>query len=57
MKYIHEAMERMNSMPEDPDRELTVLEKILARDPDPKTAIVMALDMMGAGVDTVSTKR
>lgn len=54
MKYINEAIKRLNSLPEDPDRELTVLEKILARDPDPKTAIVMALDMMGAGVDTTS---
>ena len=47
-------MKRLKSMPNDPDRELTVLEKILARDPDPKTGITMALDMMGAGVDTVS---
>jgi hypothetical protein len=30
-------------MPQDADRELTVLE----------TAMVMALDMMGAGIDTV----
>jgi hypothetical protein len=45
-------MERLKAMPKDPDRELTVLEKLLISDPDPKTAIVMALDMMGAGVDT-----
>ncbi|KAJ9596906.1 hypothetical protein L9F63_012071 [Diploptera punctata] len=54
MKYINEAMKRIETLPEDPDRELTVLEKILARDPDPKTGIVMALDMMTAGVDTTS---
>jgi hypothetical protein len=47
-------MERLKAMPEDPDRELTVLEKLLITDPDPKTAIVMALDMMGAGIDTVT---
>ncbi|PSN42150.1 hypothetical protein C0J52_18992 [Blattella germanica] len=52
MKYISQAMIRLKSLPEDSDRELTVLEKLLARDPDPKTAIVMALDMMTAGIDT-----
>jgi hypothetical protein len=40
-------------MPEDSDRELTVLEKLLIRDPDPRTVVVMALDMMGAGTDSV----
>ena len=46
-------MEKMTELPEDPDRELTVLEKLLIRDPNPKTAMVMALDMMTAGIDTV----
>ena len=54
MKHINQAMERLKAMPEDSDRELTVLEKLLIRDPDTKTAVVMALDMMGAGVDTVT---
>ncbi|PNF13667.1 hypothetical protein B7P43_G16772 [Cryptotermes secundus] len=54
LKYINQAMERLKAMPEDPDRELTVLEKLLITDPDPKTAMVMALDMMGAGIDTTS---
>ncbi|KAJ9595930.1 hypothetical protein L9F63_012877, partial [Diploptera punctata] len=54
MKYINKAMKRLETLPEDPDRELTVLEKLLARDPDPKTGIVMAMDMMGAGIDTTS---
>jgi len=54
MKYINQAMERMKAMPEDGDRELTVLEKLLIKDPDPRTAVVMALDMMGAGIDTVT---
>ena len=54
MKYINQAMERLKVMPEDSDRELTVLEKLLIRDPDPRTAVVMALDMMTAGVDTVT---
>jgi hypothetical protein len=54
MKHINQAMERLKAMPEDSDRELTVLEKLLIRDPDPRTAVVMALDMMGAGIDTVT---
>jgi len=41
-------------MPENTDRELTVLEKLLIKDPNPKTAMVMALDMMAAGIDTVT---
>jgi hypothetical protein len=47
-------MERLKTMPQDSDRELTVLEKLLVTDSDPKTAMVMALDMMGGGVDTVT---
>jgi hypothetical protein len=47
-------MERLKAMPEDSDRELTVLEKLLIKDPDTKTAMVMALDMMAAGIDTVT---
>jgi hypothetical protein len=54
LKYINQAMERVKAMPQDSDRELTVLEKLLIRDPDPKTAMVMALDMLGAGIDTVT---
>jgi hypothetical protein len=54
MKYINQAMERLKAMPVDSDRELTVLEKLLIRDPDPMTGVVMALDMMGAGVDSVT---
>jgi len=47
-------MERLKAMPVDSDRELTVLEKLLIRDPDPRAPVVMALDMMGAGTDTVT---
>jgi hypothetical protein len=54
LKYINEAMERLKAMPQDADRELTVLEKLLITDPDTKTAMVMALDMMAAGIDTVT---
>jgi hypothetical protein len=54
MKYINQAMARLKAMPKDSDRELTVLEKLLIRNPDPNTAVIMALDMMTAGVDTVT---
>jgi hypothetical protein len=54
LKYINQAMERLKAMPEDNDRELTVLEKLLIKDPDQRTAVAMALDMMGAGIDTVT---
>jgi hypothetical protein len=47
-------MEQLKAMPENTDRELTVLEKLLIKDPNPKTAMVMALDTMGAGIDTVT---
>jgi hypothetical protein len=54
MRYINQAMERLKAMPKDSDREMTLLEKLLIRDPDPRTAVVMALDMMAAGIHTVT---
>jgi hypothetical protein len=50
-------MERLKAMPENSVRELTVLEKLLITDPDPRTAMIMALDMMSAGIDTVISSR
>lgn len=54
MKYINQSMQRLQTMPDNTERELTVLEKLLIKDPDHRTAVVMALDMMGAGIDTVT---
>ena len=54
MKYINEATERLKNLPAE-GRELTVLEKLLTRDSNPKTAMVMVLDMFSAGVETVCT--
>jgi len=54
LKYINQAMKRLKATAEDSDRELTVLEKLLIKDPNPRTAVVMALEMMGAGIDTVT---
>jgi hypothetical protein len=47
-------MDRLQATQDNTDRELTVLEKLLIKDPNPKTAVVMALDMMGVGIDTVT---
>jgi hypothetical protein len=47
-------MDRLQATQDNTDRELTVLEKLLIKDPNPKTGVVMALDMMGAGIDTVT---
>jgi len=54
LKYINQAAERLKDLPNNTNRELTVLEKILAKDPNPKTAMVMALDTMFGAIDTVS---
>jgi hypothetical protein len=54
VKYINQAMDRLQATQDNTDREMTVLEKLLIKDPNPKTAVVMALDMMGAGIDTVT---
>jgi hypothetical protein len=54
MKYINQAMQRLQATPDNTERELTVLEKLLIKDPDSKTAMVMAMDMMAAGIDTVT---
>ncbi|KAG8226449.1 hypothetical protein J437_LFUL003441 [Ladona fulva] len=54
MKYINDAIKRMQERKPDDDYEPSVLEKLLLRDSNPKTACVMALDMLAAGVDTTS---
>ncbi|KAG8226452.1 hypothetical protein J437_LFUL003444 [Ladona fulva] len=51
-KYIKEAMRRMKKRQEREQMEPSVLERLLMADSDPRTACVMALDMMAAGVDT-----
>jgi hypothetical protein len=53
MKYVHAAIERSKSRGQVDENELSVLERFLKRDPDPTRSVVMALDMLMAGVDTV----
>lgn len=54
MKYVDEAIERLQSTnnERDPNQEQSVLEKLLKINRN--TAVVMALDMLMAGVDTTS---
>lgn len=55
MKYIDEAMERLrNKDPTNPHSELSLVERILANEPDPKMAYILALDLILVGIDTVS---
>jgi hypothetical protein len=53
MKYIKRAMDKMKegNLSED----ASVLERFLARDSNPTRVVIMALDMLMAGVDTVRT--
>lgn len=56
LAYVNEALDRLNAEAQRglvrPEREQSVLEKLLKI--DKKVAIVMAMDMLMAGVDTVS---
>lgn len=53
MKYINEAMERLKTKEVKNENELSLIERILANEPDPKTAYVLALDLILVGIDTV----
>lgn len=52
MKYIDSAVERLKTKENSDD--LSLLERILVSEPDPKTAYVLALDLILVGIDTVS---
>ena len=56
MKYIDEAMRKLKNKTNDDvtDRDLSLIERILAKEKDPKTAYVLALDLILVGIDTVS---
>lgn len=58
--FVEEAIQRLEAeresgTPEKPDNEKSVLEKLIKI--DKKIAMVMAMDMLMAGVDTVSWKK
>jgi hypothetical protein len=53
VKYVEDAMERLEKNPTADENEQGVLEKLMKI--NKHTAKVMAFDMLLAGVDTVST--
>ncbi|KAJ4434892.1 hypothetical protein ANN_23463 [Periplaneta americana] len=53
-KYVEEAMQRVKSRTCVADGDLSVLERILINEADPRIAFVTALDMMFGGIDTTS---
>jgi len=55
MKHIDKAVDRMNAKDKSTLREsdLSLVERILASESDPKLAYILALDMILVGIDTV----
>lgn len=47
-------MDRLQKKKITSDSELSLVERILANEPDKKTAYVLALDLILVGIDTVS---
>lgn len=54
MKYISQAIERLKTKDSKNEKELSLVERILANNPDPKVACILALDLILVGIDTVS---
>ncbi|XP_047121731.1 probable cytochrome P450 301a1, mitochondrial, partial [Schistocerca piceifrons] len=53
-KYIDQALERLKTKSSVHESDLSLLERVLANEPDPKTACIMALDLILVGIDTIS---
>lgn len=54
MKYIDAAMERLKTKKAIDEYDLSLMERILAKESDPKIAYILALDLILVGIDTVS---
>uniref|UniRef100_A0A8D8LHC6 Probable cytochrome P450 301a1, mitochondrial n=1 Tax=Cacopsylla melanoneura TaxID=428564 RepID=A0A8D8LHC6_9HEMI len=54
MKYIDSAMERLKTKTNLNEHDMSLVERILLNEPDPKTAYVLALDLILVGIDTIS---
>ncbi|XP_066154568.1 probable cytochrome P450 301a1, mitochondrial isoform X1 [Euwallacea fornicatus] len=54
MKHIDAAMERLKKKSVRDERDLSLVERILANEADPKTAYILALDLILVGIDTIS---
>lgn len=53
MKYIDEAMIRLKDKKNVNEADLSLVERILAKETDPKMACILALDLILVGIDTV----
>lgn len=56
MKYIDSAMERLKTKQNLNEHDMSLLERILVNESDPKMAYVLALDLILVGIDTVSSE-
>lgn len=53
MKYIDAALVRLKNKKSINDEDLSLVERILAKENDPKIAYILALDLILVGIDTV----
>ena len=53
IKYINKTLEDVKNRPADSEEDPSILEEILIRGMSPKDAMVMVIDMLMAGIDTV----
>lgn len=54
MKYIDQAINRLNDKGISEEKELSLIERILVTEKDPNLAAILALDMILVGIDTIS---
>lgn len=54
MKYIDAAMVRLKNKKAMDESDLSLVERILAKETDPKLAYIFALDLILVGIDTAS---
>ncbi|KAI4477577.1 hypothetical protein M0804_012694 [Polistes exclamans] len=54
MKYIDAAMERLKEKKSTKEEDLSMVERILATNANPKLAYILALDLILVGIDTIS---
>lgn len=52
-RYINEALERLKTKKVTSEDDLSLLERVLKSEGDPKIATIMALDLILVGIDTV----
>lgn len=50
-------MQRLKTKKVQDEKELSLVERILANEPDIKTAYILALDLILVGIDTVRSKK